>query len=60
MKAKVKAPFFNNLGIFKKGDMIDVDEKDFDATLMDPIEDAEEEAKKEPVKKTAGRKKKEA
>lgn len=60
MKVTIKAPFFNALGLFKKGDVIDVEEKDFDATLMDPTEETEAEAKKEPAKKTAGRKKKEA
>ena len=58
MKVRVKAPFYNALGLFKKGDVIDVEEKDFDATLMDPAEDVPEaeETKKAPAK--PGRKKK--
>lgn len=56
MKVEVKAPFFNALGLFKKGDVIDVAEKDFDATLMAPADGSEAEEKKAPAK--AGRKKK--
>lgn len=57
MKVEVKAPFFNALGLFKKGDVIDVAEKDFDATLMAPADGSEaEEEKKAPAK--TGRKKK--
>lgn len=59
MKAKVKAPFFNQLGLFKKGDVIDVSEKDFDASLMEPVDGSDEETteeKKAPAK--PGRKKK--
>lgn len=59
MKVIVKAPFFNSYGLFKKGDVIDVKEKDFDATLMDPAVEnsrAKEETEK-PAKKTAGKKK---
>lgn len=59
MKVLVKAPFMNSYGLFKKGDTLEVKEKDFDATLMEPAEDAATE-KEEPAKKTAGRKKKEA
>lgn len=59
MKVKLKAPIYNAAGLFKKGDVIDVAEKDFDATLMQPAEDAATK-KEEPAKKTAGRKKKEA
>lgn len=59
MKVKLKAPIYNAAGLFKKGDVIDVEEKDFDATLMQPAEDAATK-KEEPAKKTAGRKKKEA
>ena len=56
MKVEVKAPFYNALGLFKKGDVIDVAEKDFDATLMAPADGSEAEEKKAPAK--AGRKKK--
>lgn len=59
MKVLVKAPFMNSYGLFKKGDKLEVKEKDFDATLMQPEEDAATK-KEEPAKKTAGRKKKEA
>ena len=47
MKAKVKAPFFNQLGLFKKGDVIDVSEKDFDASLMEPVDGSDEETTEE-------------
>ena len=59
MKVLVKAPFMNSYGLCMKGDTLEVKEKDFDATLMQPEEDAATK-KEEPAKKTAGRKKKEA
>lgn len=60
MKVKLKAPIFNTAGLFKKGDVIDVSEKDFDAAIMEPAADDPEttEPKKAPAKTTAGRKKK--
>ena len=61
MKVKLKAPIYNATGLFKKGDVIDVEEKDFDAAIMEPAADDPEattEPKKAPAKTTAGRKKK--
>lgn len=61
MKVKLKAPIYNAAGLFKKGDVIDVKEKDFDASIMEAAADDPEattEPKKAPAKTTAGRKKK--
>ena len=61
MKVKLKAPIYNAAGLFKKGDVIDVEDKDFDVNIMEPAADdlAETtEQKKAPAKTTAGRKKK--
>lgn len=61
MKVKVKAPFYNDYGLFKKGDVLEVKKEDFDASLMDPVEESvkePEEPKKAPAKTTAGKKKK--
>ncbi len=62
MKARGKAAFFSDYGLFKKGDIIEVKEKDFDSALMEPVEqdpapadDPKEETKKSPAKR--GRKK---
>lgn len=68
MKVKLKAPIFNAAGLFKKGDLLDVEEKDFDASIMEAAPEPEpgknsgmiETTKKAPAKTTAGRKKKEA
>lgn len=62
MKVKVKAPFFSDYGLFKKGDILEVKESDFDNSLMEPVTDPEkapEDPKKEEQKAPAkrGRKK---
>lgn len=61
MKIKVKTAFFNVTGVHAKGEVMDVNEHDFDAALMEPIEGApEEEPEEQPKKAPAkpGRKKK--
>lgn len=47
MKVKVKRPFYDDTGIHKKGDIVEV--KAFDGELMEAIE---EKAEKKPAKKT--------
>lgn len=47
MKVKVKIPFYDDTGIHKKGDIVDV--KVFDENLMELVED---KAEKTPAKKT--------
>lgn len=56
MKAILKAPIFTATGLYKKGDIIEVETKDFDENLMSPAEDPEA-TPEEPAKKP-GRKKK--
>ena len=61
MKVKLKAPIYNAAGLFKKGDVVEVEEKDFDASIMEAAADDPEattEPKKAPAKTTARRKKK--
>lgn len=59
MKVIARSAFMNSYGLFKKGDVLEVNDKDFDATLMEPAESSgAEETTEEPAKKTAGRKKK--
>jgi len=57
MKAILKAPIFTATGLYKKGDVIEVEAKDFDENLMEPAEDPEVTPDEEPAKKP-GRKKK--
>lgn len=51
MKVRVKAPFFDDNGVHKKGDIVDV--KSFNSTTMELLE---EEKKAEPKKATPKKK----
>ena len=55
MKAKLKTAMFTAKGLFKKGDIIEVDK--IDPILMIPIEDEPEEIEEPKPKKTAKSKK---
>lgn len=61
MRIKVKSAFYNASGLHGRGEVVEIPEKDFDATTMEPVEgDPEQEQEEQPKKAPAkpGRKKK--
>lgn len=49
MKVKVKSPFFDNNGLHKRGEILDVE--NVDLVTMEPLVDEEKEEKSEKVEK---------
>lgn len=50
MKVLVKAPFFDERGIHKKGDIVDVEAKKFRPEYMEPIEEKKTEKVEKAIK----------